>query len=98
MTALQKTVITATIAAAVGTGIYQAHQASTLRRQVQTLEQQQATLAEQMAALKTENERLPNPLAEAKDSRALSQAQFHELLKLRGEVADCAESPRNLPS
>jgi RNA polymerase sigma factor (sigma-70 family) len=86
MTTLQKTLITATIAAAVGTGIYEARQASTLRSQVQTLQQQQAPLAEQLTGLKTENERLSNLVAQAKDSQALSQAQFSELLKLRGKA------------
>jgi RNA polymerase sigma factor (sigma-70 family) len=84
MTALQKTFITATIAAAVGVGIYESHQAAIMRSQVQTLERQQATLTEQMGELKTENERLPKMIAEAKDAHALSQAP--ELLRLRGEV------------
>jgi RNA polymerase sigma factor (sigma-70 family) len=87
MTTLQKTLITATIAAAVGTGIYEAHQASTMRSQVQTLQQQQALLTEQLTELKTENERRSNLVAQAKDFHTLSQAQFNESLKLRGEVA-----------
>jgi len=87
MTTLQKALITATIAAAVGTGIYEARQASTGRSQVQILQQRQALLTEQLAELKTENERLPKLVAQAKDSHTLSQAQFNELLKLRGEVA-----------
>src|SRR5436190_20404937 len=41
MTTLQKTIIGATLAAAVSTGIYEARQASMLRNQVQTLQQQQ---------------------------------------------------------
>jgi RNA polymerase sigma factor (sigma-70 family) len=87
MTTLQKALITATIAAAVGTGIYETRQASTGRSQVQILQQRQALLTEQLAELKTENERLPKLVAQAKDSHTLSQAQFNELLKLRGEVA-----------
>jgi hypothetical protein len=86
MTALQKTIITAAIAAAVGTGIYEGRQASTLRSQVQTLEQRQAVLTGQLTALKTELERPSNLAAQAKDSHTLSQAQFTELLKLRGEA------------
>ena len=87
MTTLQKTIITVTIAAAVGTGIYEAHQASTLRSQVQSLQQQQALLTEQLSAIKTEKDRPSNLAAQAKDSRTLSQAQFSELLRLRGDVA-----------
>src|ERR1035437_4100871 len=48
MTALQKTIIPAAIAAALGTGIYEARQASTMRSHVKALEQQQAPLAEQL--------------------------------------------------
>jgi RNA polymerase sigma factor (sigma-70 family) len=87
MTALQKALIAATIIAAVGTGIYEAHQASTMRSQVQSLQEQQALLTEQLAAIKTEKEHSSNLAAQANDSRRLSQAQFSELLKLRGEVA-----------
>jgi hypothetical protein len=56
MTALQKTLTTATVALAVVTGIYEAHQASRLRNQVQTLQQQQAPLAEQIRQLQQERD------------------------------------------
>jgi RNA polymerase sigma factor (sigma-70 family) len=83
MTTLQKTFITATVAVALGTGIYEARQASTLRGQFQTLWAEQAEQAQQLirergesaaklAALSNENERLNGSTA--------------ELLKLRGEV------------
>ena len=48
MTTLQKTIIGVTLAAAVGTGIYEAHQASQLRDRVQTLQQQQAGQIQQL--------------------------------------------------
>jgi RNA polymerase sigma factor (sigma-70 family) len=96
MTILQKTLITATIAAAVGTGIYEAHQASTLRSQVQTLQQQQVPFAEQLTKLQTENERLSNQVVQAKDSQALSKALFNELLKLRGQVGPAQANSREL--
>ena len=86
MTTLQKNIITAAIAAAVGTGIYEAHQASTLRSQNQTLQQQQATLTEQIAQLKSDNEGLSNRVAQASRSPSLSSERVRELLKLRGEV------------
>ena len=50
MTTLQKALIAATIAA-VGTGIYEGRQVSSLRTQVQTLQQQQMPLAEQIREL-----------------------------------------------
>src|ERR1039458_2901702 len=46
MTTLQKTFAAATLAAAIGTGVYQAHQASNLRQQVQTLQGERDAVAE----------------------------------------------------
>jgi RNA polymerase sigma factor (sigma-70 family) len=86
MTTLQKTIITAALATAVGTGIFEAHQASQLRDQLQTLQKQQAPLTEQLAQLQAENKQLSNLVAQAKDQKSLSQAQFNELLKLRGQT------------
>jgi len=56
MTALQKTLVTVTMAAAVGTGIYEVHQASTLRLQIQTLRQEQASLSEEIRQLQRERD------------------------------------------
>jgi RNA polymerase sigma factor (sigma-70 family) len=77
MTTLQKTFITAALTAAIGTGIYEAHQAIQLR-------EQNKTLAQKIAQLQTDSESLSNRLAEAGDSKKLSDEQFNELLKLRG--------------
>jgi hypothetical protein len=57
-----------------------------MRSRVQTLQQQQVLLTGQLTALKTEHERPSNLAAQARDSHTLSQAQFSELLKLRGEA------------
>jgi RNA polymerase sigma factor (sigma-70 family) len=96
MTALQKILITATIAVALGAGIYEAHQASTMRSQIQTLQQQLAPLAAQLTGLRTENERLSNAVAQANDSQSLPQAQLNELLKLRGKAALAQTDSREL--
>ncbi|MCI0541411.1 MAG: sigma-70 family RNA polymerase sigma factor [Verrucomicrobiales bacterium] len=83
MTTTQKVLIAAVLAAAVGTGIYEARKASTFRNQLSALQQQQTALNEQLtsdrdeatrqlAALRAENERL--------------KGNTSELLKLRGEV------------
>jgi hypothetical protein len=96
MTVLQKAVITATIAAAVGTGIYEARQASTMRSQVQALEQQQGPLNDQLTALRTENERLSNAVAQTKDSKTLPQTQLSELLKLRNQATAIQRDSREL--
>ncbi len=80
MTTLQKTIIGATLVAAIGTGIYQTHQVSDLREQVRSLQSQQALQIQQvrdeastnLATLRFENEQLKSNA---------------ELIKLRGEVA-----------
>src|ERR1017187_5370541 len=96
MTIFQKTLITATLAVVTGAGIYEARQAAQLREQNQTLQQLQAPLAEQLTRLQTENERLSNQVVQARDSQALSKAQFNELLKLRGQVAPAQANAREL--
>ena len=82
MTTPQKVLIAAAMAAAVGTGIYEARQASTSRKLADALQQQTAlteqrtsdrdAVMRQLVALRAENERLIGGTA--------------ELLKLRGEV------------
>jgi len=52
MTTLQKAIIGTTLAAAVGTGVFEAHQNAELRRHVQTLQQQGAVLTEEIQQLK----------------------------------------------
>lgn len=63
MTALQKPLVTATLAALAGAGIYEARQASQLRDRVQTLQQQQAPLAEQIQQVQQERDDATNRLA-----------------------------------
>lgn len=70
MTTLQKTLIAATIAAAVGTGIYEARQASSLRNEVQTLHRQQAPLAEQIQQLTKDRDDATRQLAALRDDDA----------------------------
>jgi hypothetical protein len=85
MTTLQKTLIAATLAAAIGMGIYEARQASILRTQVQTL-QQRTPLTEQIAQLARERDEAAGQLAALRgDSESLRRA-IAELVKLRGEV------------
>jgi RNA polymerase sigma factor (sigma-70 family) len=76
MTTLQKTLITAVIAAAVGTGIYEARQASTLRSQVQTLQQEQ----------QQQQSPLSNLVVNVKSNVPQASEPSRELLRLRGEV------------
>jgi RNA polymerase sigma factor (sigma-70 family) len=87
MSTIQKTVITATLAIIAGAGIYEAHQASTLRNQVQNLQQQQAPLAKQIQQLQRERDNATNRLASLANEVASLKRNPTELLKLRGEVA-----------
>jgi RNA polymerase sigma factor (sigma-70 family) len=89
MTTLQKTLITVTIVAAVGTGIYEARQASMLQTQFQTLQQQQVPLAEKIQQLQHERDDATNVLAGllVENSRMKSNPNQSELLRLRGEVS-----------
>jgi cell division protein FtsB len=58
-----------------------------LQRQAQEkLRAQNESLQQQIAQLQTDNENLSNRHAPAIDSKSLSDEQFNELLKLRGEV------------
>jgi RNA polymerase sigma factor (sigma-70 family) len=89
MTTMQKTIIAALLAAAVGTGIYEACQASRLRNENQSLRQQ-------TAQLKSDNENLSNRAAQANRSSSLSSERLRELLKLRGEVGVLRRQQREL--
>jgi RNA polymerase sigma factor (sigma-70 family) len=88
MTTLQKTVTTAALTAAVGTGIFEAHQAAQLREQNQTLQQQQTSLAEQIRQLRQERDDTTNQLMAllAENEQLKSNPNRTELLKLRGEI------------
>ncbi|TAL01742.1 MAG: sigma-70 family RNA polymerase sigma factor, partial [Verrucomicrobia bacterium] len=87
MTTLQKTLLAATLTAAVGTGIFEAHQASTLRTQVQTLRQQQAPLTEQIKQLKQERDDATTRQAALEQENERLQQAVAEVPKLRGQVA-----------
>ncbi len=89
MTALQKTLITATVAVLAGGGIYEAKQTADARAEVQTLQQQQAPLAGQIRQLRQERDDATNRLAalEAENAQLQADQNEAELLKLRGNVA-----------
>ncbi len=86
MTTLQKTLITATFLTAVGMGIYEARQASTLRSQVQTLQREQVPLTEQIQQLQRERDDATSKLAALATEISRVKSNPAELLKLRGEV------------
>jgi myosin heavy subunit len=93
MTTLQKTIIGATLAVAVGTGIYEARQASVSRSQLQTLQQHQGPLAEQIDQLTRDRDSAASKLATLQNDLVRLQSDNErlrrdaaELPRLRGEV------------
>src|SRR5664280_2797667 len=84
MTLLQKCLIGATLAAALGTSLYEANHIVGLRRQNQTLLEQQAPLAAQVQQLRRERDEATNRLASLAEENARKNPS--EVLKLRGEV------------
>ena len=88
MTTLQKTIVTAALAAAVGTGIYAVHQGAQLRGQIRSLQEQQAPLTAQLQQLQQDREQAAGQLAALREenARLKSGSTPTELLKLRGEV------------
>jgi hypothetical protein len=87
MTPLQKTVVTAACVAIVGTGIYEARRASSLRTQVQTLQRQQVPLAEQIQQLQREGDAAAHGIAILRDDNERLSNNTVELVKLRGAVS-----------
>jgi len=88
MTTLQKAVIGATIAVAIGTGIFEAHKNSGLRGEYQALEQQKNSLTAQVGQMQHERDVARTELASVSEenARLKSGQNLAELLKLRGEV------------
>jgi RNA polymerase sigma factor (sigma-70 family) len=93
MTTLQKTIIGATLAGALGTGVYEARQASVSRSEVQILQHQQAPLTEKIQQLTREGDlaarklaALQNDHARLENDNARLSNDTAELQKLRSEV------------
>jgi RNA polymerase sigma factor (sigma-70 family) len=87
MTTIQKALVTITTAVAIGTGIYEARQNSTLRGQVQTLQEQFAPLADQIHGLQQGRDDAANKLAALSQENKALKGDLADLPKLRGEVA-----------
>lgn len=94
MTTLQKTIIGATLAVAVGTGVYEVRQASIARTQLQTFQQQQSPLADQVDQLTRDRDDAASKLAVLQDDLARLRSDNErprrdavELAKLRSEVS-----------
>ena len=84
MTTLQKTLVGVILVAAVGTGIYEAHKASTFRNRVSALEQQHIALTEQL--VRERDDALGKLVALQREDQETRRTVL-EVPRLRGEVA-----------
>ena len=85
MTTLPKAIVGTVLAVAVGTGIYQARETSSLRTQLRTIEQQQAPLTEQIRQLTSKRDEAARSLAGLREALRMS-TDNGDLLRLRGEA------------
>ncbi len=100
LTMLQKTLIGAAVAAAVGTGIYGVVQTSRLRQENQTLRREQSTLSEQLQALQQQRDAATGQLSGlmAENARLKAGQQAAGVMKLRGQVGALQQSLSNAAS
>src|SRR5438477_1722126 len=96
MTTLQKAIIGATVATAVGTGIYESGQTRHLRGQVQTLQEQQVPLTEHVRHLQRERDDAKTKVAALQQENERLRRDTAELAKLRGEVARSRDELRSV--
>src|SRR5438128_5841198 len=94
MTTLQKIVITASVAVAVGTGVYDARQISLLRTQVDTMHRQQEPFARQAEDLLRQRDEAIKRLAAADQENARLRRETAEIPQLRGEVTALRQTAR----
>ena len=87
MTTIQKTLIAAAVAAALGTGFYQTQQRARLRDQLRLLQQQQEPVADRIRQLARERDDATNRLAALTAELATAKRDNAELLRLRAEVS-----------
>jgi RNA polymerase sigma factor (sigma-70 family) len=86
MTTLQKSLVTVTVAALAGAGIYEAREVTKLHTQVLALQEQQAPLQERIQQLQRERDQATNRLNDLLADNSHPNTDQTELLKLRGEV------------
>jgi RNA polymerase sigma factor (sigma-70 family) len=97
MTTLQKAVITTTVAALIGVGVYEARQTSQLRDQIESLQLEHVSLTGQIVQLKHERDDAVIRPRSSENSNKSNQDNA-ELLRLRAEVTDLREQLKNTPS
>lgn len=96
MTSMQKTVVVAIVAAALGTGIYEARHASLLNQEVRALQEQHAPLVEQVRQSDRQRVDATRKLNLAQQEIEQLRRDTAELAKLRGELARLRTEAREL--
>ncbi|MEO7298857.1 MAG: sigma-70 family RNA polymerase sigma factor [Verrucomicrobiota bacterium] len=96
MTTAQKILVTTTIAAALGAGIYEMKQSSNLRNELLQSQQKQKPLADENAQLRLERDKATAELALVQQDNARLQKATAELPKLRGVASLLQENTRQL--
>ena len=91
MTTLHKIIVTVTITAAIGTGIFEARQASTLRNRVETIQQQQGSLTEEIQRLQKERDDAVNRASALVHVGQSNREDSSQIAKLRAEMAELQE-------
>lgn len=94
MTTLQKSLILATVIAGVGSGVFEAHQATALRTQTESLRKQKAELSNQVHQLQQERDDATNRLAGllAENEQLRTNSNQAELLRLRGQLSQLQQA------
>ncbi|HTI98160.1 MAG TPA: sigma-70 family RNA polymerase sigma factor [Dongiaceae bacterium] len=87
MTTLQKIIVTVTVAALAGTGIYEARQSAMARSEAQSAQQKNTALTAQIERLQQSLETTSNQLADLLEENRKVKQNPLELLKLRGDVS-----------
>lgn len=96
MTTIQKTLIGASLVAAIGTGFYEARQAARIREENQALRERQAQLTGQLGLMTREREEAVGKLAAAQQGARTNPGSTSETMRLRAEVARLQGSAREL--
>jgi len=92
----QKVLITVTLTAAVGAGLYEGRRAAQWHDQVQALRQKQDPLSEQARQLQQERDEANTRLAAVRRENEELRRGTAEMPRLRGEVARLRENAREL--
>ncbi|HTL59408.1 MAG TPA: sigma-70 family RNA polymerase sigma factor [Candidatus Limnocylindrales bacterium] len=86
MTTLQKTILIATVTAAIGISLYETRQSLSAHAETKALRQGQVPLVEQIQQLQNERDEIARQLASLREANERSNQNTGELLRLRGQV------------